>query len=69
MKNSELEHLEVSEFDPSSSHMYEEETKKFTPRNMDYREELKSKGIKLVEEDYQAGETKKACPFNPEKLL
>jgi hypothetical protein len=64
--NCEVDHLEASQFDPNSTHNGDE-SKAATPRTLDYREELKSKGMTLDLERSEVEE--ESTEFNPELLI
>lgn len=65
--DSNLDHLESSQFDPTVQQSNHQRSP--SPRNVDYREELKSKGMRVeVEETIQEVERPRS-QFNPHTLV
>jgi hypothetical protein len=66
--SSDMENLEASQFDPNSIHTGED-TKLLTPRNIDYREELKSKGMTVEPEMMASERGGQEGQFNADQLI
>lgn len=63
---SDLDHLESSQFDPN---IKRDIGRSQSPRNMDYREELKSKGLRLDLEGNTEIMQQASIQFNPHNLV
>ena len=63
--NGEIEDLEASNFDPDKKYLQESD-RMFTPRNMDYRNELKTKGMSLEAEIKHGKLSEQSLDFNSE---